>query len=356
MGALYDYTKPGKYPGYLRAVLDVISEDAPYLALVGHGESAPAALAEWPVDMPRRNGSPVGKEGADKSSGYDYSIPAMLSCYAMRVESKGWMVTDLAQLTKTAISNPKAEAARQQAKDAKAGLLSVQDYLLGDNDTRTGYGNDNEYKTRSVFSWLSTSAQSNCPVPENCRPTQRYTGTLDNFTEDALTALLVGAASEIDRDVNLVGFCGPSLALHMANFAARAKAVDGVAQFAQLVSPQDANRLVRKVQFFDFVGGSVKVVVQRRQFINLTGNVSTEYTGRSGFFVDPTKWELEWLEPWHHIGQDDNGGGPRGFHKGWMRHICKCPLGQFAVKISDGSSSSSSSSSASSDSSSSSGG
>lgn len=353
MAQLYDYDKPGKIPGYLHATINVVSEEAPFMALVGHGESPAAVLAEWAVDLPKRNGSPVGKEGADKTSGYTSSVPEMLRNYAMRVESKGWKVTDLAQLTATAIAARKAEAARQQAKDGKAGFLSVQDYLLGEYDTQEGHGHDDEYKTRSVYSWLSTSAQSTYPVPESCRPSQRYTGTLANFDEDALQALLAGAANEIDQDVNLVGFVGPTLARHMAGFAARAKAVDGVTNLVQLVSKQDANRIVRKVQFFDYVGGSAKIVVQRRQFVNLTGNVHTEYTGCSGFFIDLKHWGLDWMEPWHHIPQDDNGGGPRGYHKGWVRLVCKCPLGQFAVKISDGSSSSSSSSSGSSESSSS---
>ena len=353
MAKLYDYDKPLKISGYLAPLLNTVSEEAKFLTLVRHGESPAAVLAEWSVDLPKRSGDPTGAEGADKTDGYSNSVPEVLRGYAMRVESAGWHVTDLSELTATAYSARKAEAARQQAKDAKAGLLAVQDYLLGDHDTQDGHGNDNKYKTRSVYSWLSTSAQSNLPVPAACRPRQSYSGTLSDFDEAALQRLLAGAADEIDQDVNLVAFVGPSLGLHMASFAARAKAVDGVAQFTQLVSPQDANRIVRKVQFFDYVGGSVKVVVQRRQFVNLAGpNTHTEYTGCSGFFIDPSVWGLDWMQPWHHEPQDDNGGGPRGFHKGWVRLVCKCPLGQFAVKISDGSSSSSSSSSESSGSSS----
>ena len=340
MAGLYDVDKKLPMPGYLKGVLNAVNEEAAFLYLLPHGQAVANKLAEWPVQLPVRRGDPTGKEGADKTDGFTKRTPQVLSCYAQRVESEGWMITDLAGLTDTVSGSGKTEAARQQAMDAKAGLLAVQDMLLSNQDTATSASAaDGMDRARGVFRWLDSTAQSVLPVPAGCRPTtaMNYTSTQTQFTEDAFIAMLQAAGEQVDRDVDLVGYVGSALAQHMADWDFKIAATTANEVITrQVVSKQDEKRIIRKVQFFDYHGSTVKTIMQRRMLCDLTvpGAASkTAYTTRSGVFVDMSMWVLEWLEAWKHVSLLDQGGGPRGFHKGWVRLVCKNPMGQFRAYI-----------------------
>jgi len=338
MPGLYDVDKQLKMPGYLKAVLNAVNMKAAFLALLNHGPNVANKLAEWDVDMPVRSGDPTGTEGADKTDGFTKHLPKQLRVYAQRVQSLGYMVTDLAELTDTASVKGKQAAADQQAKDAASGLMSVQDMLLSNQDTATSAdAGDGKDRTRGVFRWLDNAEQGVLPVPAECRPSanQNYAGTLALFTEDEFASRLRVASEQVGQDVDLVGYCGSELTQHMADWENRVPVTAATEMVTrQVVSKQDDKRIIRKVQFFDFHGASVKTILQRRMLTDLTAaNVSTAYTTKSGVFLDMSKWTLEWLEPWKHMALLDQGGGPRGFHKGWLRLVCKYPGGQIRAYI-----------------------
>jgi hypothetical protein len=338
MAGLYDADKKLPMPGYMKAVLNAVNEEAPFLYLLSHGPAIANKLAQWPVQLPKRRGDPTGAEGADKTDKFEKRVPEVLSCYAQRVESDGWMITDLAELTNTAVGTGKTEAARQQAMDGKAGLLAVQDMLLGNQDTaESSTADDSMDRTRGVFSWLDSSAQGVLPVPAGVRPgtDQNYTGTLAAFLESTFEAALRAAGEQVDRDVDLVGYVGSDLAAHMAGWNQVVPVTASTEASTRMVtSKQDEKRIVKKVQFFDYHGATVKTIMQRRMLCDLdNAGAKTAYTTRSGVFVDMKNWVLEWLDPWHHVPLLDQGGGPRGFHKGWVRLVCKCPLGQVRAYI-----------------------
>ena len=338
MGALYDADKKLPMPGYLKGVLGAVNEEAAFLTLIPHGQTTAAKLAQWGVEIPSRNGDPTGLEGADKTSGFDSVVPEVLKAYAQRVQSKGWQITDLAGLTDTAMGSGKAEAAKQQAADGRRGLLSVQDMLLSNQDNAARGENGATYdRTRGVFSWLDSVAQGVLPVPSAVLPTtaQNYTSTLALFTEDAFMSALAAAAEQVDKDVDLIGYVGSDLAQHMADWDFKVPLTASAEQATRTVtSKQDDKRIIRKVQFFDYHGSSVKTIMQRRMLCDISNsNAKTAHTTRSGVFLDMAYWQLEWLEAWKHIPLLDQGGGPRGFHKGWLRLVCKCPMGQVRAYI-----------------------
>jgi len=338
VAGLYDVDKKLPMPGYMKAVLDAVSEEAAFLYLLGHGPAVANKLAEWAVQLPKRRGDPTGTEGTDKTSGFTARTPEVLRGYAQRVESEGWMITDLAGLTDTNTGTGKTEAARQQAMDGKAGMLAVQDMLLSNQDTATSAdASDGKDRSRGVFSWLDSVAQSVLPVPAGCRPTtaQNYTSTLALFTEDAFISALQAAGEQMERDVDLVGYVGSALAQHMADWDFKVPVTAASEQATrQVVSKQDDKRIIRKVQFFDYHGSTVKTIMQRRMLCDIANaNAKTAYTTRSGVFVDMSQWKLDWLEPWKHMPLLDQGGGPRGFHKGWVRLVCKNPMGQIRAYI-----------------------
>lgn len=335
MGALYDADKKLPMPGYMKGVLNAINTKAAFLYLLPHGPAEAARLAQWDLEIPLREGDPTGAEGADAGDDFQAQVPVELSVYAQRVETTPWKITDLAALTKTSGRTGPQEVAYQQARNGANGLLAVQDMLLGNQDTASRATADDQMdRTRAVYKWLDSTAQGVLPVPDDARPTvaQNYTGTLAAFTEDAFETALRAAGEQIDDDVDLVGYVGSDLAQHMANWNHIVPVTQATEQSTRVVtSKQDEKRIIKKVTFFDYHGASVKTIMQRRMLCS--AGAKTAHTTRSGVFLNMQSWALEWLEPWHHMPLLDQGGGPRGFHKGWVRLVCKCPLGQVRAYI-----------------------
>lgn len=336
MSALYDVDKKLPMPGYMKGVLNAVNVKAAFLFLLKHGPKVASRRADWPVEIPNRNGDPTGPEGADAGDDFINQVPEELSCYAQRVQSVPWKITDLATLTNTSQRTGAQEAAYQQAKNGENGLLAVQDMLLGNQDTASrATADDSMDRTRAVFSWLDSNEQGVLPVPAPVRPTaaQNYTSTLALFTETAFETALRAAGEQVDQDVDLVGFVGSDLAQHMANWNNIVPVTAAAeASTRTVTSTQDAKRIIKKVQFFDYHGSSVKTIMQRRMLCDENG-AKTAYTTRSGAFINLDMWVLEWLDAWHHFPLLDQGGGPRGFHKGWVRLACKCPMGQVRALI-----------------------
>jgi len=337
MAGLYESDLVGKVPGYMRAVLDAVSEKAAFLAMVKHAPAVKNKLAEWAVQLPLRRLNPTGKEGADKTDGFEKRVPKMLRVYAQRVQSDGWQVTDLAESTDTTVGPGAKEAARQKAMDASAGMLAVQDMLLGTQETiSSADAGDDMDRTRSVYRWLDSDAQAVYPVDAGIRPTSamRYTSTLAAFLESAFKTMLTAASEQIDESVVLTGLVGIDLANHMASWNILVPTTTNVAATPSVVSQAAGGVLERKVSMFRWHDMEVKTIVQRRLFIDLeNGAAKTAQTTRSGFFIDPAMWQMDWLEPYRHMPLLDQGGGPRGFHKGWCRLRCANPMGQCTAYI-----------------------
>lgn len=335
MGALYDADKSLPMPGYLKGVLNAVNTKAAFLQLIPHGPATPARLAQWNVEIPLAEGDPTGAEGADAGDDFQAQVPEELQGYAQRVQSTPWKISDLAALTKTSGRTGPQEVAFQIAQNGVNGLLAVQDLLLGNQDTASrADADDGMDRSRAVYRWLDSAAQDVYPVPSAVRPTtaQNYTSTLALFTETAFETALRAAGEQVNQDVDLVGFVGSDLAQHMADWNHIVPVTATTeASTRSVTSTQDSKRIINKVEFFDYHGASVKTIMQRRML--MSDGAKTDYTTRSGVFIDLKRWALEWLEPWHYMELLDQGGGPRGFHKGWIRLVCKCPMGQVRAYI-----------------------
>lgn len=337
MAGLYENDLVMKMPGYFKGVFNAVNQKADFLGVIRHVPAVKNKLAEWGVRIPNRRGDPTGQEGSDKTTGFGKRTPRKLSCYGQRVESEGWMITDLAENTDTADVKGVAQAADQQAQDGVEGLLAVQDMCLSMQETATSVDADDTMdRTRGVYRWLDSSAQAVLPVHADVRPTSamRYTSTLAAFTEAAFKTMLQAASEQIDNDVDLVGYVGSALADQMALWSILVPTTTNIANASQVISKVSDMSIERKVTFFRFMGMQAKNIVQRRMLCDLSSaNAKTAYSTRSGAWINPEQWELDWIEPWHHVPLLDQGGGPRGFHKGWIRLRCKCPMGQVSAYI-----------------------
>lgn len=336
MGALYEGDLVLKKPDYQAAVLNVVNLKAPFMLLLPEGPTVKQMIGQWPVVGYGTHEDPTAAEGVDKTSGFGSYVPDLLTGVAQIFASAGWKVTDLASLIDS-WQSARAGLGFQQAKDAENLVLSMEKLLLASRECQVASGAA-KYQTRAVWNWLLNTAQAVYPVPEALRPTsaQRFTGTLAAYTESAFKAQVKAAFEQVDQDVDLVGFVGIALKTQMSSFGDKIPVTASTeAVRRQLASKITDERVKSKVDFFEYDGGSVKTIAMPRLLCDLAaGGAKTDYTTRSGVFLDMDKWNMQWLQRMKPLPLTDEGGGPRGYHKAIGRLCCKTPQGQFSAYIS----------------------
>ncbi len=311
-----------------------IAEDTktPLGRILPRGNKPKQMLSEWPCQLYPTRGFEGTMDGSDMTA-FEHTEREKLSGYAMWLRTKGWMVTRLAQLTKTAgVTN---EQAKQAADDSLILAQMTERQLLSDMDTQAE-SSSKPYQSRGIFAWLASTAQSVLPVPDNFRPAAacHYTGNLVDYSPAVCEAQLEAMATAKKGPVDLVLHAGIKLKAQMSSWAQRdpdAEA-DEAASLVNYNIDASAKRLIQIVNFFDFDAGSVKAIPNWYILCNKTTGAATAYTQRSGVFMDNSMWELCFLDAPASYLEPPKSGGPRGYHDAVYILRGKNPLGQGYVK------------------------
>lgn len=329
--SLYVVDKPMQKPDFHGSLISAVAIDAMFLGLVPEGPKPKNFADEWGVKAFPVTRNPVAAEGADKTSGWGKKIPLTLKGMTELMESTGYLVTEEAEMIDAGYEQGNT-LAEQRVADAEDFALQHEKVFLSNQEARDKDGNQ-ERLTRGVFSWLSSTQHTFQPIPAALLPTaaQFYTGTLAAYDEAVFKAQLRAAAIQQQKAVTLFGYVGIDLKNKMSSFQTLVQKVDGYDGTRQLtLKPNEINLTV---DTFTFDGGTVRTVWMPRLACDpATADMAeTEYTTRSGVFVDLTKWRLSWLRRIMHKQGVNLGGGERGYHKSACRLECTNPAGQFAV-------------------------
>lgn len=309
------------------------SEKTPFSRLLKRGKKPANMLSSWPVQKyPDR--AFTGTLDGDDIATFEHTDREQIEAYGMWLRTAGWMVSRLAQLTKTwgVKSN---EQAKQAKDDALILAQMIEKQLLSACDTAVESGTT-PYRSRGAFSWLANTAQGVKPVPENYRPSSscEYTSTLSAFLPSSMETMLEAAATAKKGAVDLTGYVGIALKKQMSGWAQRH--VEDI-NTAQALTRYNLNaedkKLVRVVDFFEFDAGTVKVFPSWHLLCTEADGKVTANTTRSGLFLAMDMWELcfldnpsAWIEP-------PKSGGPRGYHDAVYILKCLNPLGQCYANI-----------------------
>jgi len=306
------------------------SEKTPMSRLLPRGDKPKQMLSEWPCQKYPRRKFKGTMDGSDMTT-FTHTEREKLSAYGMWLRTEGWMVSRLAQLTRTA--GVKNEQAKQAADDALILAQMTERQLQSDMETQAEAGAA-EYQSRGMFQWLLSTAQAVLPVPENFRPAAacHYTGALADYKPANCETQLEAMYTAKHGPVDLVLHAGIKLKSRMSSWPQRNPEVD--ANDAGVYFNVDASekRLMQIVDFFDFDAGKVKAIPNAFLLCDETTGEDTAYTPRSGLFIDLTMWELCFLDAPASYIEPPKSGGPRGYHDEVYILRCKNPLGQGYVK------------------------
>ena len=216
-----------------------------------------------------------------------------------------------ANLADVAAVGRKKEMARATAKAITEIKRDCEAAISSDNDSQEGSGSV-AYKLRGLGSWISSSAQSDLPVPASQRTPA---GSIDNtatasFTETKLQDVLQSIYEETGTTDRLVAIVGPSLKKAISNMTRfTVNSTSNVFNLRQTTQNAESGRLVSNVSFYEGDFSTLEIVPS----LLLAANASTEAERFArGYIVNADHLLMRYGRRPRFQELEDQGGGPRG--------------------------------------------
>jgi len=327
MAALYETDLVSKTLDQGDAIIRAYESKALFLATLAKRKKLTQVSPSWTVDAQGNAFETAVAEGVDATATPEKAVAVEVRARAQIFRSNRWMVTKTAEAVEQA--DIADEVVRQKLKCQETFMESIERALLSfQAAVATG-----TRKTRGAMLWLDSSAQAVDEVPASIRPTSamRHTTALSGLSQTAFAVMLGAARDQLRKRPVLTGKVGWRLKRHMSLWGALAdiSSTTGALQRYNLNAAE--KRLLSMIDFFEFDVGSVRTMITDYLACDLTTWAETDYTPRSGIFIDPTKWGMRWLRPIAHTEQTDEGAGRRGYYEGEGALICDTPQGQLTV-------------------------
>ena len=332
MGGMYEKDQPMKIAELGDTIYIAESEATPFGRLVPRGTPPGNMLSEWPVQAYERRGFGGTVDGYDKDE-WSKTMRQKMEAYAQWLMSDGWMVSKLANLTKTA-GVGKKEKAKQMKDDSLLMAHQHERQMLSAVDTRAETGPSVSYRSRGAFSWIDPDAQGVKPVPEDFRPASGcvYTGDLADFAPSSMETMLVAAATAKRAPVDLTGYVGLLLKAQMSSWAQRSVDVTSQTAIQQFTLKAAEKKLINVVDFFEFDAGRVTTIPSFYLRCTEADGEDSAYTSRSGLFLEMKMWQLCFMQQASSYLEPPKSGGARGYHDLVALLKCLNPLGQCKVE------------------------
>jgi len=309
------------------------SDKVPMSRLLKRGPKPDNMLSSWPVQVYPDRAFEGTLDGSDIAS-FDHTNREMIEAYNMWMRTAGWMVSRLANLTRTWGVKGKEEA-KQALDDGLILGQMIEKQLLSDDEMAVESGAQ-PYRSRGAWKWLSPTEQAVKPVPVNYRPTSAcvYESTLALFTPDAMEDMVEAAATQKKDAVDWTGFVGIKLKSHMSGWAQRhVEDVNTAQALTRYNMDAEDKKLLRVVDFFEFDAGTVKVFPSWYLLHTAATGAASAASVLSGLFLDLAMWQLCFMDPPAAWREPAKSGGPRGYHDAVYGLRCLNPTGQGYAKI-----------------------
>lgn len=303
----------------------------PLTAMIGQdSEMATNALQDWEIE--KEGVIPLAgvMDGEDVTSFNSQSLDSLESYVAHLREP--WMVTKIGGMTKSAAVKDQVTYQRKKALER---LKRKIERVLGSGIEMARGNKTTPYMTRGAFAWMVASLQTltGKTVPTDYMPPTAavHTGTLTALDADAFEAMLTAASNQKLDSLSLFGVAGLGLKSHMSAWTQK---VDYDATPNQQLVSYNASvmdkRFVKMVNTFEFDAGIVEVMLNQNLCYDAAG-AATDYTTRSGLFLDLEVWKKRYMQQVKEFELTDGGGGRRGYADAILMLKCGCPAGQVAV-------------------------
>jgi hypothetical protein len=305
----------------------------PFSRLLRTGRAPKAVLEQWPVEqLPNRGSTPV-YDGTDVES-YSKTARDSLKNIGTWLRTDGWMVGKWAENTAAAGVPVKREAARQAENDMKILARMIEQHLLSTDEMQEEAAPDVPNRGRAVLAWLNHALQSVNTVPSDYRlsDTQINTDALSDISDSDFEGMVRAAAEQINAPVDLMGFVGSALKRQMTTWQQlSSEASDTNEPLVSYTLSAADKKLLQAVDSFEFDHGKVETVTSFWLARNTSTGAKTDYTTRSGVFLNMGLWEKRYYQTPTSWTNPNMGGGPRGFSDVMLNLVCKSPEGQFII-------------------------
>jgi len=190
------------------------------------------------------------------------------------------------------------------------------------------------YRTRGLFSWVSSSAQSDLPVPADYRtPTASIeTAAATAVTEAEVQELLQSIYSQSGQVDEMVLLCGPALKRQFTSFTRFSTGgTSNALSIRTFTQSADSKRIISAINFFEGDFGSLRLV---NSLFLRKDSTSTAQEG-SGLVLDLDKCEVRFARRPRMVELEDQGGGPRALIDAIASVTCLAPqgMGKFTAGV-----------------------
>jgi hypothetical protein len=329
MPAMTEAVQIGKRQEIADAIFNIQPEATPVLSLLKKGAQPKQMLATWQSEVYPDIASTPAIDGAPVTT-YERVDRHLLQGYG-HFFRRSWAVTKLAQLTDIA-GIGRNEAGRQLKNSMLLLKRMIEQQILSEDDTQADSGSVG-YKMRGMGSWLSSSAQPVLPVPSAIRPASGtiVTGALSALTENVFRNALEAAYTAKKAPLKLVGIVGIDLKAILDDFTNIYPVASTTSQPRTVYRVEGNTEYVSNVTMIKFSVGEASLILS--EFIDRdtsTGAVQT-YSRQKGYFVDPSMWDLCYMEKPANTNLPEDGSGKRGYIDSVAILRCFNPLGQVHI-------------------------
>lgn len=189
-------------------------------------------------------------------------------------------------------------------------------------------------ETRGMFKWGSPTAQSLKPVPAGYRPPTGcyFTGALSTLSESAFIKMASESFQQRKGAKDMKGYVGIELKQVFNNFQRYVENVNGKSAVICYDGTGSKMSVIdRMVDILNLDTGRIDLQVHAMLCTDAATGDDTNYTTRSGVFIDPAMYSWGFAESPNWNPLDDKGGGPRGFTRAIGALICSNPTGQMTI-------------------------
>ncbi len=247
---------------------------------------------------------------------------------------KGWSVSTLADVT-TAAGVGTNEAGHQQVgallllkRMVELALCSAQDSAVESGST--------PWTTRGILGWLdvAVSGVGDYAIPERVRPTAatKYSGVASSFGESDLRSLFTAAFKQRKTMLDLVGVVGPTLRNYIDDFTSVLKSSSSASQPRTIFRVEGNSTYLNKVTDIEFSSGKATLITSTFLDYTAATGAPSAVTDGTGFFFDPSMFDMGWMKPIANTNLAPDGSGVRGYIDGVGMLRCRNALGQIVIR------------------------
>lgn len=320
----------GKRQSLANKIANIETTSCPFTSMVQKRAKPVNQPHTWQSEIyPDADFEPV-EDGKDVET-FDTVPRYPLVCYSQKVW-RNPAVSDFADEADIVGAPGGSEMAKQKAiamillkRKLEAICLSAQDTLL----------NGKKYQTRGLFSWISNSAQTNNPVPQQVRTpaAQIYSSTLASFTEASFATMCASSFIQRKGPMTMDAFLGIYLKQKFTEFTNYQPTVASFTAVRQFTRPGEANKLINTIDFLKTDTGEYRL--HASSFLRKTAATGADAAGThlSGVVVDMDMIGLLYTRLPRLKELENKGGGPRAMCDAIILNQMDNPLGAMKMQI-----------------------